>query len=288
MPPLLRALRPKQWAKNALVIAAPFAAGQLFTGSVLVATLSAFVCFCMAASAVYLVNDVRDAPKDRLHPDKQRRPIASGAVSPTLAVTVAVVLAAGALALAWFTRPALLGVLVVYLGLQVLYVVGLKDITVLDIAVVASGFLLRALAGGAATGIAISEWFLLVAGFGSLFVVAGKRYGELVTMRSLEGAEVGTTRSALTAYTPEYLRFVWTVAAAVTVIVYGLWVITVPRQSTTATLLSLVPFALALLEYARTIDTGGGGEPEEAILRNPVLLLLGLAWVATLGATLYR
>ena len=97
----------------------------------------------------------------------------------------------------------------------------------------------------------------------------------------------GPASRALATLTPPFAQFA-PFGSAVTVIVYGLWVITVPRQSTTATLLSLVPFALALLEYARTIDTGGGGEPEEAILRNPVLLLLGLAWVATLGATLYR
>jgi decaprenyl-phosphate phosphoribosyltransferase len=286
IPALVKALRPKQWAKNVLVVAAPFAAGRLLEPSVAANVAVAFVAFCLASSAVYLLNDVRDAPKDRLHPEKKNRPIASGQVAPSTAVVLAVVALVASLALSTLAEPALLWVIVTYLVLQLLYVFWLKNQPVLDLAVIASGFLLRALAGGAATDIAISDWFLLVAGFGSLFVVAGKRYSELVTLEAEDG-EVGQTRSSLLSYTSTYLRFVWTVAAAVTVMVYGLWVITVPRESTTATLISLVPFTLGLLVYALVIDSGKGGEPETAILRNPTLLALGALWVISLGATLY-
>ena len=286
IPALVKALRPKQWAKNVLVVAAPFAAGRLLEPSVAANVAVAFVAFCLASSAVYLLNDVRDAPKDRLHPEKKNRPIASGQVAPSTAVVLAVVALVASLALSTLAEPALLWVIVTYLVLQLLYVFGLKNQPVLDLAVIASGFLLRALAGGAATDIAISDWFLLVAGFGSLFVVAGKRYSELVTLEANE-AERGQTRSSLLSYTSTYLRFVWTVAAAVTVMVYGLWVITVPRESTTATLISLVPFTLGLLVYALVIDSGKGGEPETAILRNPTLLALGALWVISLGVTLY-
>lgn len=286
IPALVKALRPKQWAKNVLVVAAPFAAGRLLEPSVAANVAVAFVAFCLASSAVYLLNDVRDAPKDRLHPEKKNRPIASGQVAPSTAVVLAVVALVASLALSTLAEPALLWVIVTYLVLQLLYVFWLKNQPVLDLAVIASGFLLRALAGGAATDIAISDWFLLVAGFGSLFVVAGKRYSELVTLEAEEG-EVGQTRSSLLSYTSTYLRFVWTVAAAVTVMVYGLWVITVPRESTTATLISLVPFTLGLLVYALVIDSGKGGEPETAILRNPTLLALGALWVISLGVTLY-
>lgn len=286
IPALVKALRPKQWAKNVLVVAAPFAAGRLLEPSVAANVAVAFVAFCLASSAVYLLNDVRDAPKDRLHPEKKNRPIASGQVAPSTAVVLALVALVASLALSTLAEPALLWVIVTYLVLQLLYVFWLKNQPVLDLAVIASGFLLRALAGGAATDIAISDWFLLVAGFGSLFVVAGKRYSELVTLEAAEG-DVGQTRSSLLSYTSTYLRFVWTVAAAVTVMVYGLWVITVPRESTTATLISLVPFTLGLLVYALVIDSGKGGEPETAILRNPTLLALGALWVISLGVTLY-
>ncbi|MEI6365375.1 MAG: decaprenyl-phosphate phosphoribosyltransferase [Actinomycetes bacterium] len=286
IPALVKALRPKQWAKNVLVVAAPFAAGRLLEPSVAANVAVAFVAFCLASSAVYLLNDVRDAPMDRLHPEKKNRPIASGQVAPSTAVVLAVVALVASLGLSTLAEPALLWVIVTYLVLQLLYVFWLKNQPVLDLAVIASGFLLRALAGGAATDIAISDWFLLVAGFGSLFVVAGKRYSELVTLEANE-SEVGQTRSTLLSYTSTYFRFVWTVAAAVTVMVYGLWVITVPRESTTATLISLVPFTLGLLVYALVIDSGKGGEPETAILRNPTLLALGALWVISLGVTLY-
>jgi len=286
IPALVKALRPKQWAKNVLVVAAPFAAGRLLEPSVAANVAVAFVAFCLASSAVYLLNDVRDAPMDRLHPEKKNRPIASGQVAPSTAVVLAVVALVASLGLSTLAEPALLWVIVTYLVLQLLYVFWLKNQPVLDLAVIASGFLLRALAGGAATDIAISDWFLLVAGFGSLFVVAGKRYSELVTLEANE-SEVGQTRSTLLSYTSTYLRFVWTVAAAVTVMVYGLWVVTVPRESTTATLISLVPFTLGLLVYALVIDSGKGGEPETAILRNPTLLALGALWVISLGVTLY-
>jgi decaprenyl-phosphate phosphoribosyltransferase len=286
IPALVKALRPKQWAKNVLVVAAPFAAGRLLEPSVAANVAVAFVAFCLASSAVYLLNDVRDAPKDRLHPEKKNRPIASGQVAPSTAVVLAVVALVASLALSTLAEPALLWVIVTYLVLQLLYVFWLKNQPVLDLAVIASGFLLRALAGGAATDIAISDWFLLVAGFGSLFVVAGKRYSELVTLEAEDG-EVGQTRSSLLSYTSTYLRFVWTVAAAVTVMVYGLWVITVPRESTTATLISLVPFTLGLLVYALVIDSGKGGEPETAILRNPTLMALSALWAVSLVAVLY-
>jgi len=286
IPALVKALRPKQWAKNVLVVAAPFAAGRLLEPSVAANVAVAFVAFCLASSAVYLLNDVRDAPMDRLHPEKKNRPIASGQVAPSTAVVLAVVALVASLGLSTLAEPALLWVIVTYLVLQLLYVFWLKNQPVLDLAVIASGFLLRALAGGAATDIAISDWFLLVAGFGSLFVVAGKRYSELVTLEANE-SEVGQTRSTLLSYTSTYLRFVWTVAAAVTVMVYGLWVVTPPRESTTATLISLVPFTLGLLVYALVIDSGKGGEPETAILRNPTLLALGALWVISLGVTLY-
>lgn len=283
---ILRAMRPKQWAKNVLVVAAPFAAGRLLEAGVLLDVAIGFVSFSLAASAVYLLNDVRDAERDRLHPTKSQRPIASGEVAPLTAVLAAVVLLVSSLALSIAANPDLTLVLLVYLGLQLAYVYWLKEQAVLDLAVVASGFLLRALAGGAATDIVISDWFLLVAGFGSLFVVAGKRYSELVSAEN-GVMEVGVTRHTLNEYTATYLRFVWTVAAAVTVMVYGLWVITVPRGSTGWALLSLVPFTLALLVYARDVDLGKAGEPEETILGDRLLMALGALWALTLGWSLY-
>ncbi|MET0997665.1 MAG: decaprenyl-phosphate phosphoribosyltransferase, partial [Marmoricola sp.] len=215
---LLTALRPRQWAKNLLVLAAPLAAGQLLEPGIFGPTVLAFVGFCLASSAVYLVNDVHDRDADALHPTKSHRPIASGRVSPATAYVMATVLALAALVLAALAGWSLLALLAGYLFIQVCYTLRLKHEPVLDLMVITAGFLMRAVAGGVASGLPISQWFLMVAGFGSLFVVAGKRYSELHAL----GAASATRRS-LVRYTDSYLRFVWSMAAAACLMSYSLW-----------------------------------------------------------------
>ena len=139
----------------------------------------AFVVFCLAASSTYLINDARDVHADRQHPTKSFRPIAAGLVAPALAYTLAIALGATSLAISLATAPTLAVVIGIYLAIQLGYNFGLKHLAVLDICLVSSGFLIRAIAGGAATGIPLSQWFLLVMAFASLFAVAGKRYAEL-------------------------------------------------------------------------------------------------------------
>src|SRR5699024_2067954 len=161
------AVRPRQWMKNLLVFAAPFTAGGITDGAVLFSGLVAVVAFTLVASAVYLVNDVVDAAADRSHPTKCRRPIASGAVPVRVAVTVAWVLFGGGMAVGLFAGWRLLLVLAGYVALQLGYSFGLKHQPVVDLAIVAAGFLLRAVAGGVAAGLPLSQWFLLVTAFGS-------------------------------------------------------------------------------------------------------------------------
>ena len=174
---VVRALRPRQWVKNGLVLAAPLAAGELFNPDVMGPTAVAFLLFCLSASGVYLVNDSIDVEEDRRHPKKRYRPIAAGLVPRPLAIGLALVLFAVALTTAALvTRPALAGVLGAYVVIQLAYCLFLKNQPVIDLAVVASGFLLRGIAGGVAAGLLLSQWFLLVAAFGSLFMVAGKRF----------------------------------------------------------------------------------------------------------------
>lgn len=273
-PALLRAMRPRQWSKNLLVVAAPLAGGVI--GEAWLEVGLAFIAFTAVSSATYLINDVRDATYDRLHPRKRRRPIASGEVSPALALATGTLLAIGGLALGFLVDPHLGMTLALYLLLQAGYLLGLKQQPVLDLAVVASGFLLRAIAGAAATDIPVSQWFLLVAAFGSLFVVAGKRYSEL---REL-GAS-GQTRTTLTAYSESYLRFVWGLAATVTVMTYSLWAFEIADDGPVSwQAISIAPFVLALLRYAVDVDRGLAGEPEEAIARDPVLSVLAIVWLA--------
>src|SRR4051794_18763381 len=173
---IVRALRPKQWLKNVLVLAAPGAAGVLGQGDVLANVALAFVAFCAASSGTYLLNDVRDVEADRLHPRKRARPIAAGTVPGWLAVALAVVLLVAGLVVAASVGVKLLVVLAAYIALTSSYTLWLKHIEVVDIVAIASGFILRAVAGGAAAGVPLSRWFIIVASFGSLFIVAGKRH----------------------------------------------------------------------------------------------------------------
>jgi decaprenyl-phosphate phosphoribosyltransferase len=274
---LLRAVRPRQWVKNLLVVAAPLAAGKVGDGDVIAATLLALVSFCCASSAVYLVNDTLDRDADRLHPTKRLRPIASGALPVPVALTSAGVLATAALAVGWLADPELAALLAAYVLLQVLYAARLKHEPVLDIAIVAAGFLMRAVAGGIAAELPLSQWFLLVSGFGSLFIVAGKRYSELHTL----GSEAGTRRS-LVRYTDTYLRFVWSTAAGATVISYSLWAFEeVSDTGVPWHTISIAPFLMGLLRYAVDVDAGTAAEPEDIVLRDRVLQLIGLTWLVT-------
>jgi decaprenyl-phosphate phosphoribosyltransferase len=283
-PVLLRAVRPRQWVKNALVLAAPLAAGRVDEPDVLVGSALAFIVFCLAAGAVYLINDVRDVEEDRRHPTKRLRAIASGELPETTAYAVAGVLLVAALTAGLLVAVPLGVTVAVYLTIQLAYAGGLKHQPVMDLACVASGFLLRAIGGGVATGIPLSPWFLLVASFGSLFMVAGKRYSEIHTV----GAAAGTRRS-LEYYSESYLRFIWSMAASVTVVAYSLWAFerVELRDDFPWAEISVAPFVLALMRYAVDIDRGTAGTPEDIAFTDRVLQLLALSWVATVTLAVY-
>ena len=282
---LVRALRPRQWVKNVLVLAAPLAAGEIFNAEVMRPTAVAFVLFCLSASAVYLVNDTIDVEEDRRHPRKRFRPIAAGIVPRWLAVALAAVLFTVALVAAvLLTRPELAFVLASYTVIQLAYCVFLKNQPVIDLAVVASGFLLRGIAGGVAAGLLLSQWFLLVAAFGSLFMVAGKRYSELVLV-----GDAAATRKTLKEYSASYLRFVWSLSAGVAVTAYSLWAFEMgeTQDGIPWSTISIAPFVMAILRYAVDVDKGAAGAPEEIVLRDRVLLCLGVVWVATMASGVF-
>ena len=290
---MIKALRPRQWVKNVLVIAAPAAAGSqtLTDGNVLFSVFIAFVAFCMAASSVYLINDAMDVEADRAHPTKRFRPIAAGVLPVGLAYGMAVVLIIAAIGISvLFAHPALAIVVAVYIVLQLMYCFGLKHQPVLDIAFVSSGFLLRAVAGGAAAEVEISQWFLLVMAFGSLFMAAGKRYAEL-SLHLKTGAKI---RKALESYTPTYLRFVWTLSATVLVLCYALWAYDrgadPAEEAAGASIwlqISIVPFTIAVLRYAVDVDAAQAGEPEDIALGDRVLQVLAALWVLTVVIGVY-
>ncbi|MFI7500319.1 decaprenyl-phosphate phosphoribosyltransferase [Streptomyces sp. NPDC049687] len=281
---LLRTARPKQWVKNTLVIAAPAAAGRLLSRGVLTELALVFALFTACAAAVYLINDARDAEADRAHPTKRHRPVAAGQVPVPVAYAVGGALAALAPALAaWLTNPAVAALLSGYLAMQLAYCVSLKHVLVVDLVVVTTGFLMRAMVGGLALGIPLSRWFLITTGFGALFMVSAKRYSEAVQM----AGKAGATRALLSEYTTGYLRFVWQLAAGVAVLGYCLWALEEGGVPHTSVLpwrqLSMVAFILAVLRYAVFADRGTAGEPEEVVLGDRALALIGLAWLAMYG-----
>jgi decaprenyl-phosphate phosphoribosyltransferase len=275
-----RAMRPRQWVKNVLVLAPVFPAGQQVGLDTLTGIGVAFVLFCLLSSSIYLVNDAKDVEADRAHPRKRFRPIAAGELPVRTAVALAVVLAVVALGAGTLWQPVLGVVLGVYFVIQLAYCFGLKHEPVLELACVASGFLLRMLAGGTAGGIPLSGWFLLTTAFGSLFMAAGKRYGE-ARRGELTGEPV---RRVVQRYSATYLRFVWTLAATAVVVMYALWAIEVlvTQTGTNLATLTIVPFVLAVLRYAVDVDAGHAEEPEEIALHDRVLLALAVLWCASL------
>lgn len=282
---VLKTARPKQWVKNILVLAAPFTAGQIGNGDVLVKALIAFVAFSFVASSIYLVNDAVDVEADKAHPTKRNRPIAAGIVPVPVAYGASVMFLLAGMGVGLLANWQLLVVLGVYAAVQLGYCFAWKHEPVIDLCIVASGFLMRAIAGGVAASIELSPWFLLVTAFGSLFMVSGKRYAEIVLFERT-GAKI---RSSLKKYSASYLRFVWAASAAILIMTYCLWAFELKMRTGGAVwaVISMVPFVVAVLRYAVDVDGGNAGEPEEIALNDRVLQILGLAWVGTLVAAFY-
>ncbi len=283
---LLRAMRPKQWAKNVLVAAAPVAAGVLDERTAAVDTFLAFAAFCLAASGTYLLNDAADVEADRLHPVKRNRPIAAGIVGVTTARATAVALVAVGIGIGFLTGSWHLPlVTAVYVAMTTSYSLWLKGVAVLDLGLVAAGFVLRTIAGAAATNVPISNWFFIVASFGSLFIVAGKRHAEFVEL----GPGRAGHRSTLREYSIEYLGYVRSVASGVTLVAYCLWAF---EKSTAVSgvpwyELSIVPFVLGILRYALIVERGEAGAPEEVAFSDRPLQAMGLAWAVVIAFALY-
>lgn len=288
MPAILRLLRPHQYAKNLLVFAAPGAAGRLDDADVVGQALLAFVLFCAVSSAGYVVNDLLDAEADRTHPIKRNRPIASGQVSPPQAMLVLAGLLVVSVGLAFVLGWLFTAVLVGYGALSMIYSLRLKAFPWFELAAVSAGFVLRALAGGAATDTRVSAWFLVVVSAGALLMITGKRVGELIALGSLT-----PSRPALAGYELTHLRILTVVAALLAVGGYAAWAAAEAANrvsgSTGALILRLtaVPFAAAIARYLALAWQGAGETPESLLLRDRLLVLAGVLWMVLYGAGLY-
>jgi decaprenyl-phosphate phosphoribosyltransferase len=284
---LLRAMRPKQWLKNSLLLAAPLAAGVLDQGDVLVDLLFAVAAFCLVSSATYIFNDIWDREHDRSHPRKQLRPIAAGEISATGAAVFATLLAIAGFGLALAVRSEFAAVLGGYVALTTAYSAWLKHIALVDLIIVASGFVLRAVAGGVAVDVPISRWFLIVTSFSALFVVAGKRYGEKLKPEEFERQVA--MRPVLAEYTLPFLRYVWVLASTVAVGAYCLWAFEQSGAGWRGAVyeLTIVPFLLLMLRYGLLIERGRAEAPEDVVLGDRQFAAFTIIWALNFAAAIY-
>jgi decaprenyl-phosphate phosphoribosyltransferase len=279
-------VRPRQWIKNVLVFAAPAAAGVLDDPGELARTTLVFVVFCLAASGGYCINDAADAEVDRRHPTKRHRPVAAGDVSPGFARALGTALIAAALVLA-FTSGAweVPAITALYVALVLAYTYGLKRIAVVDIVAVTVGFVIRAVAGVVGTNIPVSDWYLIVASFGSLFLVAGKRSTELRL-----GAGARTSRPALESYSAAFLQYVRAVSSGVVLLAYCLWAFEKAEVADTTVpwfQLSIVPFVMLILRYAQVHEAHEYEGPEDIVLGDRPLQVIGAVWALLFACGVY-
>jgi 4-hydroxybenzoate polyprenyltransferase len=283
---ILVSLRPRQWTKNLFVFGGLVFGQQLFTPAVWTA-LAAFLIFCALSGAVYLLNDVADRDKDRLHPDKRFRPVAAGRLAPGQAVGAAVVLiAAGLGAAGWLSRPFALAA-VAYVVLLTTYSFWLKHVVIVDVLAVALGFVLRAAAGAMAIQVAISGWLLICTILLALFLALGKRRHEVLTLE----ADAARHRPILAEYSAGLLDQMIAVVTASTVTAYALYTMspeTVAKFHTTLLPLTL-PFVLyGIFRYLYLLYRHQlGGNPSEIVLGDRALLLNTLAWLVVVLVIIY-
>ena len=291
--PYLEALRPRQWTKNLIVFAAPLFAFSLDWQS-LSGSLLTFILFCAASSSFYLLNDIADVKSDRQHPVKCQRPIAAGQVSIPVALAIALLLLTSALIIAWGRSPALGTVLISYSLLQVAYNLQLKRTPILDILAIAMGFVLRAYAGAAATGIVLSVWFIFCTAMLALFLAVEKRKAELRLLQ-LRG---GKTRAVLKSYSLTLLARMESMVTTGALMSYALWSSgPVVNGASTSWMMLTFPFVLCgifryqmLSETQEKSDTQNGvlkeeqqtERPEEILLTDLPMLLTVISWIITI------
>ena len=283
-------LRLPHWIKNVLVLVPLFFSTHLFSLPMLTTSLLAFICFCLLSSIVYIVNDLQDIEKDRRHSTKRRRPLASGAISPIHARIMLALLAAALVSLfllltkdgqADNLKAAVF--LVLYAALNFGYSWGLKNIPIVDVTILAAGYVLRLLFGAVVIGVGVSVWLYLVITMGAYYLGLGKRRNELL------GGET-ETRSVMRFYSHNFLDKNMYISQALCIVFYSLWCIdpeTIKKINTGAFVYTIPLIFIILLKYSLHIETGSDGDPVSVLLRDKVLMLLCAAYMASAFGIIY-
>jgi 4-hydroxybenzoate polyprenyltransferase len=277
---LVVSLRPHQWVKNTLVFSGLIFAQLLSQPDRIVAGLWAFTAFCMASSAIYLLNDLRDLEEDRRHPTKKLRPLAAGTLNPAVAAAMMVLLLAGAGAIGLLLPSRFLLVLGVYALVNVGYSLGLKKAVILDVMLIASGFVFRAAAGALAVGVLPSHWLVLCTFLLALLVGFGKRRNELVLLRDAAGDH----RQTLTGYSLTFLDMMMGICGAAAIVTYSLYTMapeTQGRFGTRALVLTTPCVLYGIFRYLYLVHKrNDGGDPARLFVADRPTLLNVVAWLA--------
>jgi len=288
MHPLIKLLRPHQWIKNGFVFVGLLFGHAWHDPAKVTMALAAFAAFCLLASAVYVMNDLADREQDRLHPDKRHRPLASGTVGTGAAIALGLFCLGGGLALAFTVAGSAPWIFLAYLLLNAAYSASLKHVVILDVFLIAAGFMLRLLAGTLGIGIAPSQWLLLCGLMLTLFLGFAKRRAELNALMEQSAGH----RRVLEHYSAPMLDQFLSMTAMGTVVTYGLYTVSTETVALhgTANLMLTVPFVLyGMLRYLyRLHRQGGGGDPARELLRDGHLLAAFFGWLGTVLAVLAR
>lgn len=282
---LVRACRPKQWTKNVLLFFGLIFALKLTDLTLVERALAGFLVFCAASSAVYLVNDVADVEQDRLHPTKRKRPLAAGVITSTQAIALAVVLTGGAVGAGIALGPTFATLTVVYVGMTLAYSMKLKHVVLIDVFVLAAGFVLRAAAGAVAVGVPISPWLYVCTVLASLFLGFGKRRHELMLLSD----DAGSHRPILEEYSLHLLDQLIVIVTAAAIMAYSLYTFSAENLPSDHSMMLTIPFVLyGFFRYLYLVhQKNGGGSPEDALIGDPHLLTSVVLWLLTAVVILY-
>ena len=272
-------LRPHQWLKNLLLLFPPFLGGMLFKIDSISTLILPLISFSVGASCIYIVNDLMDMKQDIHHPKKCQRPLPSGKINPHYALLLALIMMFFAVVCGFLVSTSFLSYLLIYLMISVAYSLHLKKIPVVEVFCVVSGFLLRLQAGGSAYDVKISDWLFLSVFLLALFLVSGKRLGEL---KHSAGQSPELIRPVLARYPEGFFQVSLAMSGAAVLVTYTMYVI-----SHNGHLLVIPLCCFGLFSYMMRVLSGKGGDPTRALLKDPALLIVGLVWVILVGFDTY-
>jgi 4-hydroxybenzoate polyprenyltransferase len=284
----IQLMRPKQWIKNLFVFAPAIFAREIFHPAAALVACKAFLAFCAAASAVYIINDMSDVAADRAHPVKKFRPLAAGALTNSEASAVLVLLLTIAITVASTMHVAFGGILAAYVTLNLAYSLKLKEVILLDVFIIAAGFMLRVVGGAVAISVPVSSWIVLCTLFISLFLGCAKRRGEIVTVQQAGGA---AERKVLKLYTIGFIDQLLTITAAGAVISYALYTVaprTVETFGTDNLIYTTIFVLFGIFRYLHLVHTSHSTEnPTNAVTSDPVIVIVVILWIAACVLIIY-